>query len=76
MAYFHSGWTRMGKMERKIARSMERQRQRGRITYAERVAELEAQGLTTSDAQGVADCEAQQGRAFRFNPACPLDPHG
>ena len=49
---------------------------RARMTYAERVAELEAEGLTTSDAQGVADCEAEQGRAFRFNPAAPLDPHG
>ena len=30
-----------------------------RATYADRVAELEAEGLTTSDAQGVADCEAE-----------------
>jgi hypothetical protein len=32
------------------------------IGYAERVAELEAQGLTTSDAQGVADAEVQTGK--------------
>ena len=31
-------------------------------TYAERVLELEAQGCTTSDAQGVADIEAWQGK--------------
>lgn len=30
-------------------------------TYDERVAELEAEGLTTSDAQGVADAELMQG---------------
>ena len=43
------------------------------MTYAERVAELEAEGLTTSDAQGVADAEQLQGRAFDFDPAHPLD---
>ena len=46
------------------------------MTYAQRVAELEDEGLTTSDAQGVADVEAMQGRAFEFNPEYPLDPHG
>lgn len=45
-------------------------------TYAARVAELEAEGLDTSDAQGVADTEARQGRRFAFNPDCPSDPHG
>ena len=43
------------------------------MTYAERVAELEAEGLDTSDAQGVADAEALQGREFDFDPAHPLD---
>ena len=46
------------------------------MTYAERVQELENEGLTTSDAQGVADAEAMQGRAFDFNPEYPLDPWG
>ena len=46
------------------------------MTYTERVAELEAEGETTSDAQGIADVEAMQGRAFDFNPEYPLDPHG
>lgn len=45
------------------------------MTYAERVAELEAEGLCTSDAQGVADVEAMKGRAFDFDPRYPLDPH-
>lgn len=45
------------------------------MTYAQRVAELEAEGLDTSDAQGVADAEAMQGRNFDFNPEFPLDPH-
>ena len=43
------------------------------MTYAERVAELEAEGLTTSDAQAVADCEQMQGREFDFDPAHPMD---
>mgnify|MGYP001572795522 FL=1 len=43
------------------------------MTYAERVAELEAEGLNTSDAQGVADAEALQGREFDFDPAAPND---
>lgn len=43
------------------------------MTYADRVRELEAEGLTTSDAQGVADAEQLQGRAFDFDPAHPLD---
>lgn len=43
------------------------------MTYAERVAELEAEGLSTSDAQGVADCEQMQGRVFDFDPEHPLD---
>ena len=46
------------------------------MTYADRVQQLEAEGLDTSDAQGVADAEAMQGRAFDFNPQFPLDPHG
>ena len=46
------------------------------MTYAERVQELEAEGLDTSNAQGVADAEAMQGRAFDFNTQFPLDPHG
>lgn len=45
------------------------------MTYAERVAELEAEDCTTSDAQGIADVEAMQGREFDFNPEYPLDPH-
>lgn len=45
------------------------------MTYADRVAQLEAEWLDTSDAQSVADAEAMQGRAFDFNPAFPLDPH-
>ena len=43
------------------------------MTYAERVAELEADGLTTSDAQGVADAEAMNGKRFDFDPEHPLD---
>jgi len=43
------------------------------MTYTERVAELEAEGLTTSDAQGVADAEQMQGRVFDFDPEAPLD---
>lgn len=43
------------------------------MTYAQRVAELEAEGMTTSDAQGVADCEQMQGRAFDPDPEHPLD---
>jgi hypothetical protein len=44
------------------------------MTYAERVAELEAEGLTTSDAQAVADAElAQWVAVFEFDPAAPAD---
>lgn len=46
------------------------------MTYAERVAELESEGLDRSDAQGVADAEAFGGRVFDFDPQHPLDPHG
>lgn len=34
-------------------------------TYAEKVAELEAEGLTTSDAQAAVDAEALPARAVR-----------
>ena len=44
------------------------------MTYAERVAELETrEGMTTSDAQAVADMEKMQGRVFDFDPDAPLD---
>lgn len=43
------------------------------MTYADRVAELEAEGLDTSDAQGVADAEQAGGRRFDFDPLHPLD---
>jgi hypothetical protein len=43
------------------------------MTYAERVAQLEAEGLDTSDAQGVADAEQMRGRAFDFDPRHPMD---
>ena len=43
------------------------------MTYAERVAELEREGLTTSDAQGVADAEQLNGRYFAFDLENPLD---
>ena len=43
------------------------------MTYAERVRELEEEGLTTSDAQGAADVEMLQGRVFEFDPEFPLD---
>ena len=43
------------------------------MTYAERVAELEREGLTTSDAQSVADMEQQRGRVFDFDAQYPLD---
>ena len=43
------------------------------MTYAERVAQLEAEGLDTSDAQGVADAEQMQGRVFDFDPQYPMD---
>lgn len=43
------------------------------MTYAERVAELEAEGLTTSDAQAVADAEKLKGRVFDFDPQHPND---
>ena len=46
------------------------------MTYIERVRELEDEGLTTSDAQGVADHEHESGAArFEFNPDAPLDPY-
>lgn len=45
------------------------------MTYAARVEQLEAEGLDRSDAQGVADAEAMQGRAFDFDPRYPMDPH-
>lgn len=43
------------------------------MTYSERVKELEAEGMTTSDAQAVADGEQMQGRKFDFDPAHPGD---
>ena len=43
------------------------------MTYADRVTELENEGLTTSDAQGVADLEQMRGRVFDFDPSNPLD---
>ena len=43
------------------------------MTYAERVWELECEGLTTSDAQGCADVEMLQGRVFDFDIEAPLD---
>ena len=43
------------------------------MTYADRVRELEREGLTTSDAQGAADAEQMQGRVFDFDPRYPLD---
>ena len=47
----------------------------GGMTYLERVEQLEAEGLDRSDAQGVADVEAMNGRRFDFDPRYPLDPH-
>ena len=44
------------------------------MTYQQRIRELEEKGLTTSDAQSVADVEAQQGRVFEYDPAYPNDP--
>lgn len=46
---------------------------REHMTYAQRVAELEAEGLTTSDAQGVADAEQMKGRVFAEDAAHPND---
>lgn len=43
------------------------------MTYADRVRELEDEGLTTSDAQAVADAEQMQGRRFDFDPEHPAD---
>ena len=44
------------------------------MTYAERVRELEDAGLTTSDAQGVADAEQRNNPTrFDFDPNAPLD---
>jgi hypothetical protein len=39
-----------------------------RPSYAERVAMLEAEGLTTSDAQGVADAEVMMGELAEDEP--------
>lgn len=41
-------------------------------TYAQRVRQLEEQGLTTSDAQGAADVE-NQAEPFAFDPEHPAD---
>lgn len=43
------------------------------MTYADRVKQLEGEGLTTSDAQAVADAEQLRGRVFDFDPEHPLD---
>ena len=43
------------------------------MTYAQRVRQLEAEGLCTSDAQAVASAENVQGRVFEFDPEYPLD---
>jgi hypothetical protein len=43
------------------------------MTYAERVKELERDGLTTSDAQAIADAEILNGTQFDFDPEYPLD---
>ena len=43
------------------------------MTYADRVRELEAEGLGTSDAQAVASAEQTKGRVFDFDPEHPLD---
>ena len=43
------------------------------MTYADRVQQLEGEGLNTSDAQGVADAERMGGREFDFDPQYPLD---
>lgn len=45
----------------------------GEPTYAQRVAELEREGLTRSDAQAVADAEQSSGRLFAFDPQHPAD---
>lgn len=45
------------------------------MTYADRVQQLEEEGLCTSDAQAVADVEAKKGRAFDYNPQYPNDPY-
>jgi len=42
-------------------------------TYAERVRQLEDEGLPTSDAQAVADAEQAQGRVFTFDVGHPMD---
>lgn len=42
-------------------------------TYAERVRELEAEGLSTSDAQAVADAEQLKGRTFAPDASAPND---
>lgn len=45
------------------------------MTYEERVRQLEDEGMTTSDAQGVADYEHESGAIrFDFNESAPLDP--
>ena len=46
------------------------------MTYAERVAQLEAEGITSSDAQGMADYERAQGVPFDFDPAHPGERQG
>ena len=43
------------------------------MTYADRVAGLEAEGLPTSDAQAVADAEQRLFQVFDFDPLHPLD---
>lgn len=43
------------------------------MTYAERVRELEREGLTTSDAQAVADAQKRLGYVFDFDPLYPED---
>ena len=43
------------------------------MTYAQRVAELEREGLTTSDAQAVVDAEQMLDCVFDFDPEHPED---
>ena len=43
------------------------------LTYAQRCRELEAEGLSTSDAQGVADAEQLKGRVFAHDASAPND---
>lgn len=44
-----------------------------RTTYSARVRQLEAEGLSTSDAQATADAERKNGRIFTFDKAHPND---